>query len=59
MKRDFDCDTCSWFENGRCVNFNRSTYYPCREWFRRFDPEKHTCDQAWVDAAKKWEENCK
>jgi len=42
MKRDFDCDTCSWFENGRCVNLNRSAYYPCPGWLRRFDPEKYT-----------------
>jgi len=40
MKKDFDCDTCSWFENGRCINLNRNAYYPCPEWLRRFDPEK-------------------
>lgn len=53
MKRDFDCDTCSWFENGRCTNFNRSAYYPCPEWLRRFDPDKYTCDQEMKDCKTK------
>ena len=59
MRRNFDCDTCSWFDNGRCTNFNRSAYYPCSEWLRRFDPEKYTCDQEWIDAAKDWEKKWK
>ena len=34
IKREFDCDTCAWYENGQCTHVNKNAYYPCPDWLR-------------------------
>ena len=50
--REFDCDTCGYYNNGMCTHVCKNAYYPCPNWSRRFDPEKYECDRQWIKELK-------